>query len=213
LLLHSKAMFEWFAVQNGAIIYFALALLLIGGGIGLPIPEDLPLLAGGIAINTGVAEPLPTFLVCYAAILAGDLVIFLLGRKLGPAIFNHRWFRSKFSTHGLRKVKVNLERQSLLMIFIARHLFYLRTVTFLTCGAVRMHIRRFLLADAAAALISVPVMLSLGYVAAEHYSTVIKAIRHAEILSVIAGVLIAAYLLYRARQKKKGVEAPSCDSH
>ncbi|NLF24815.1 MAG: DedA family protein [Deltaproteobacteria bacterium] len=196
-------MLEWFYLQEGLAVYLLLALGLIGGGIGLPIPEDIPLLAAGIAVNAGAARPIPTFLVCYAAILLGDCLIFFVGRKFGPAVFRHKRFKSRFARNGIRRVKVSLERRSLLMIFVARHLFYLRTVTFLTCGAVRMHPRRFILADAAAALVSVPLMMTLGYAAAEHYTTVTKAIHRAEVLSILLVLALVCYFWYRYHKRSR----------
>lgn len=200
-------MLEWFYTQEGLIVYALLAIALVGGGMGLPIPEDLPLLGAGIAVHTGAVQPLPAFLVCYGSILIGDFAVFYIGRRLGPQIFKLNWFRSRFSPSGIRKVKLNLEKRSLLMIFLARHLFYLRTVTFITCGAVRMHPRRFVIADAAAALVSVPLMMTLGFLATEHYAAMLRIIRRVEMLSLIA-VVVAAVWIYRRSRRRRRAAAP-----
>ena len=101
------------------------------------------------------------------------------------------------------QIKSQLEKRSIIMIFVARHLFYIRTVTFLTCGAVKMSFKRFLFADAAAALISAPLMMLLGYLFAENYETLISGLKTAKEWSMIAGVLVivAIYVIYKRSQK------------
>jgi membrane-associated protein len=145
------------------------------------------------------------FLVCYFGALLGDLFIYSVGRGLGPSITKKAWFRLRFGQNGLAQAKNSLEKRSILMIFIARHLFYLRTLTFLTCGAVRMNFWRFLIADAVAALISVPLMLGIGFLAAEHYDAIFDAIRKVKGISLFVVALLAAggIWLYRKKVKEK----------
>jgi membrane protein DedA with SNARE-associated domain len=193
---------EYLLVTNGAMLYGIIMGMLVGGAVGLPIPEDVPLVLGGVLIHSGNASAALMFLCCYSAIIVGDMIIFLIGRKLGPALFSKSWFKKRFSASRMKHLKLSLEKRSLLMIFVARHLFYLRTVTFLTCGAVRMRLARFLAADALAALISVPVMLSLGYFAANQAEDIMKNARN---VSILAGVilLLIIWVIYMRRKKPK----------
>lgn len=194
---------EFILAQDGIVIYVTLFLALIGGALGLPIPEDLPLIAGGIAIHERMIHPALAFVVCYSAIITGDMFIFAIGRHFGPRLFASRWFRKKSAQRKIKSVRLGLERRSLPMIFIARHLFYLRTVTFLTCGAVKMKWHRFLMADAASALVSVPLMLGLGYLAAGQYDSVMTWIRRFEWASLVIGVItITVFSIVLVRRRK-----------
>ena len=74
---------DWILTQQGAFIYIALFLALMGGVIGLPIPEDIPLIAAGIAVQRKLALLTPVFIICYLTIILGDILIFLIGRKFG----------------------------------------------------------------------------------------------------------------------------------
>ena len=200
--------------QSGVWIYITLFLLLMGGAIGLPIPEDLPLILAGVLIHEGRADLNLVIPVAYAAILLGDLLIYSAGRKIGPSVTKRPWFRLRISESQMRRFKYNLDKRSLLMIFVARHLFYLRTLTFLSCGALKMNIWRFLLADAAAALISVPLVLALGYFAAEHYDYIVGLFGKAKIGTlVVALVALVAYLIYRRHKRKQAanVVEPEAD--
>lgn len=198
-------------LHNPLLIYGILFSLLLLGAIGFPMPEDLPLIFGGILAHRGSTEIWTTMGICYAGVVVGDLVIFAIGRKLGPSLFEKAWFKKRWGPHRVKHLRLRLEKRSLWMIFIARHLFYLRTATFLVCGAVRMRWARFLMADAAAALISVPLMIWIGYEFSEQYDTLVKFMDEAKLWSVLlafpAAVII--YLLFFRRSKATRDEPPA----
>ncbi len=184
---------------HGFILFATLFLMLIGGAIGLPIPEDVPLLLAGIIASNTPRYTYYLFLTCYSGIILGDLIVFALGWYLGPKVLKLKPFSSKLGQKRIARIKIRLERRSLLMIFIARHLFYLRSITFLLCGAVKMHPLRFVAADATAALVSVPIMMTIGYFAAEHYD---KALRNYRIAAVILTILFIIFLFFYFKKKK-----------
>ena len=185
-------------------MYIVLFALLMGGAIGLPIPEDVPLILAGILAHQGNGKTWMIFAVCYAAILLGDVFIFGVGRKLGPTLFRKKWFQSRVSAARIVQIRQSLERRSLPMIFVARHLFYLRTVTFLSCGAFHMSLKRFLLSDALAALVSVPLMMYLGFLASENYDAVMLEVRRAKNFTVVVGsIALLALALYLFRKYKR----------
>jgi membrane protein DedA with SNARE-associated domain len=190
-------MAEWLLGQDGLFLYVALLLMLLGGAIGLPIPEDLPLILAGVLAHAGRVNVELVALVCYVGVVVGDVAIFAIGRWLGPSLFQKRWFRSRFPASKIRRLRVNLERRSFLMILVARHLFYLRTATFLTCGAVRMSPYRFIAADALAALISLPLMIGIGYFAAEHVNALLEGVHNAKHIVALIGLVMIVALIYR----------------
>lgn len=193
-------MSEWILLQSGTAVYVLLFLLLMSGALGFP-PEDFSLLLGGIIAQRGGGDPPIIFAVCYLGTVLGDLFIFMVGRKFGPGIFKRKWVQSRLSPHRIKKIRVGLERRSLFMIFVARHLFYFRTITFLTCGAVKMTFMRFFVADAAAALVSVPLMLWLGFFASEHYERAVLYLKQAKLLSLMLAVmLVAGAVIYLRRR-------------
>lgn len=200
-------MAEWLLGQDGLFLYVALLLMLLGGAIGLPIPEDLPLILAGVLAHAGRVNLELVALVCYVGVVVGDVMIFSIGRWLGPSLFQKRWFRSRFPPSKIRRLRVNLERRSLLMILIARHLFYLRTATFLTCGAVRMSPYRFIASDALAALLSLPLMIGIGYFAAEHVNALLEGVHNTKHIFALLGLMVVVVLVYR-RLRRVEEEAP-----
>ncbi len=198
-------MSEWLFDQTGGVVYVSLFLLLMGGAIGLPIPEDIPLLIAGVTIHRGHVDPYITFLTCYLGIVVGDAVIFFFGRKIGNSVQKRGWLASRFPPELIEKTKRELEKRSFFTILLARHLFYLRTVTFLTCGAVRMSFKKFFIADALAALVSASLMLSLGYLFSNEYERLIGFIKQMKmgVLWIVLFALIIGLVYYRRKKRQR----------
>jgi membrane protein DedA with SNARE-associated domain len=201
---------NWLLGQDGVWVYVVLAALLLGGAIGLPIPEDVPLLLGGVLVEQGKAQLDLVFIVSYSAVVLGDLLIYSVGRRFGPRLFKTRLFCHRITPERAELINKRLERHSLWMIFIARHLFYLRTATFLTCGAFKMNFRRFLVADALAAFVSAPLMIGLGYLLSENFSHLLELTRKAKTFSIIIGLLIVTgvFLFWRKKRAENLSDTP-----
>jgi membrane protein DedA with SNARE-associated domain len=187
---------------SGVFAYLAVFAVLVASAVGLPFPEDLSLIGAGILVAFGRANLYVMALVCYLGIMVGDLIIYRLGWISGPALFRRRLFRRLLTAKRLKQIRNGLERRTFATILVARHLFYLRTATFLVCGAVRVSPTRFIIADAVAALITTPVMMGLGYFGAQHHEAVLQHLSQLKIVLVVLGVLaaLALYLRYLHRR-------------
>lgn len=182
---------------NGFGAYSLVFAFLLGGAFGLPIPEDLALIAAGILIHLGKAEAPIMALVCYIGIICGDMIIYRIGYLAGPTLFRQRWFRRLVKSSRVQWIRSNLERRAFLTIFIARHLFYLRTGTFLVCGAVRLSFVRFCVCDLLSALITTYLMLSVGYFFALHQEQLFSWMSQVKTGLVAIGIVGAVLIGYR----------------
>jgi len=194
-------MLDALLAAHGLAAYLLVVATLLGSAFGLPFPEDLSLIIAGVLVASENAELWIMALTCYLGILVGDLIIYRLGWMTGPRLFRKRWVKKYMTASKLQGLRANLERKTFLTIFIARHLFYLRTITFLVCGAVRVSFVRFLVADAIAALITTPLMLGIGYLFGQHFDHIVEIIKQVKLLLVLAGVGVAIYLYFRFRKK------------
>ena len=194
-------MLDALLASHGLVAYLLIAAVLLGSAFGLPVPEDLSLIIAGILVASENADLWIMALTCYFGIIAGDLIIYRLGWITGPRLFRKRWVKKYMTSSKLQGLRANLERKTFLTIFVARHLFYLRTITFLVCGAVRVSFTRFLVADAIAALITTPLMLGIGYLFGQHYDHIVEIIKQIKVLLVVLGVGVAVYLYFRFRKK------------
>jgi len=194
---------QWLLVQSDAVIYGFIFFILLTGAIIFP-PEDVSLILAGIVIQKGKGDPIIILLICYLGTVLADFFIYFVGRKFGKALSKKAWVKSKLRPGRIEAIRKGLEKRSLVMIFIARHLFYLRTVTFLTCGMVTLNFLRFASADCLSALVSVPLMVWIGFEASEHYDTVTAYISQAKIFSLVLVIVIAlvvAAALKRAQRQ------------
>jgi membrane protein DedA with SNARE-associated domain len=174
--------------------------MLLAGAVGIPAPEDLTLIAAGVLSSLSQVNTLLMGVICYIGILTGDLIIYRIGWIAGPALFRKKWFRKHISTHRLQVIRTNLHKNTVFTILVARHLFYIRTATFLMCGAVRISFSRFLIIDAFAALITTPVMMGIGYVFAHNYDQILYYLDKVKFFLVAAGICAAAVVVYRYKR-------------
>ena len=81
--------------------YLAVFLMLLICGFGIPIPEDVTLVTGGVIAGMGFADVNTMVFVGLSGVLIGDGIMFGLGRRHGPRIASrHR--RSAFCGGGAR---------------------------------------------------------------------------------------------------------------
>jgi membrane protein DedA with SNARE-associated domain len=153
----------FFTNYSQVFIYVGLFLILFVCGLGVPIPEEVTLLAGGFLINLGFIHIYPTLIVVFVGILTGDLAMHSIGRKWGHGIITHRHLHEIFSEKRLERVRQFFRDHGSKTIFIARFISGFRCAAFLAAGTMGMKPGKFILLDALGALIMVPLLLALGY--------------------------------------------------
>jgi membrane protein DedA with SNARE-associated domain len=144
--------------------YWAVFFVLLLCGFGLPIPEDITLVAGGIIAGMGFADVNFMVLVGMVGVLAGDGSMFMLGHKLGRKVLRLRPVARILTPVRFRAVQMKFSRYGYWVLFVARFLPGLRSPIFITAGMTRrVPFWRFLLLDGLAALLSVPLWVYMGY--------------------------------------------------
>jgi membrane protein DedA with SNARE-associated domain len=176
-------MLEQLVEMGGQTLQFGCAFVFLAlflCGFGLPMPEDIILVAGGIiawkaspmrelaehpSLRAMLGDPGLLWMVIagLAGILAGDLVTFLAGRRFGSRVADFRPLRRVVSPAKLEQVEKLMRRRGDLVVVIARYLPGLRAPTYFTAGHARMPVWEFLLLDGLAALVSAPVWVCLGF--------------------------------------------------
>lgn len=185
-------------------ILFVFAWLVIGS-LGAPLPEDAALLAAGVLIQRGAVHPALALVAVFTAVLGGDAMLFFLARRLGPAAYDRKLFRRILPPERRRRIDEAYHRYGGRLVFLARHVAGLRAAAFAMAGIHGMRPARFLLWDAAAACISIPLVVGLGYFGALHIDRVragIATASHYVLLAVALTVL--GYLTWRHVRKLRG---------
>lgn len=161
---------NWLASDNGIYVHWAIFMSLVLSSLGFPIPEDIPLLLGGVAFAKNVVG-CSVYLTSYTGVILGDLVIYWIGYLFGERLLRagtESSFLPAITQERVDSFREHWRRQRLVYVLAARHLFPIRGVTFLSAGALRVPFMEFLIADLLAALVSVSIMVSLGYYIGGH---------------------------------------------
>jgi membrane protein DedA with SNARE-associated domain len=187
--------------------YFAVFFMLLLCGFGLPIPEDITLVAGGIIAGLGYADVHTMFAVCMAGVLIGDGIMFSLGHTFGQKILAFAPIRRIVTPHRFSQVQEKFVKYGNWVLFVARFLPGLRSPIFIVAGmSRRISIWQFILMDGLAACISVPIWVYLGDYGAYNRGWLLHMVKRGQfgIYSVLAlGVLVLAIVYLRHRRSKQ----------
>jgi len=169
--------------------YLGLFVVLVLCGLGLPLPEDVALLAGGFLAHRGVTRYPITLAVSLVGVAAGDNSLFFLGRRFGTEVVRYFAILGPGSQVRVARIKEFIDRHGNRAIFYARFLAGFRALVYLTAGSFGVSPVRFLFYDVLGAVISVPIVVSLGYLFGAQLEVLIKYLGGLERLIAIVAVL------------------------
>lgn len=202
-------MFDQLVEAIRAYPYLGAAVVFVLCGLGLPLPEEIVLLAAGyICAKWPDLAGLPVMMGwCAGAILVGDLIPAVLGRVFGVRLLRLRWLRHVITKQRLASFDRWFRRRGDLVILIARFLPGIRVVAFFTAGTMKMPWRRFLFLDGLGIAIIVPLLTLLGYHSAGFIDRMVAAVEQAErgILwgSIGVGVLVLGWWWLWQRRRRR----------
>jgi membrane protein DedA with SNARE-associated domain len=177
--------------------YLGLFVVLMLCGLGLPIPEDVALLAGGYMVHRGITRYPITLAVSLLGVVAGDNSLYFIGRRFGSGVVRYFGIGRPGRQVQIQRIQKFMERHGHRAIFYARFLAGLRALIYLSAGSFGVRPAVFFVYDLMGALISVPIVVTLGYVFGEQLEWIVKYIGGFERLIVF--VLILSALLYGTR--------------
>ncbi len=185
-------------------------------GFGLPMPEDVILVCGGVV--AWLASPLErvTFdamirdrgllamvAVGLAGILAGDSVIYWAGRRFGRRVAEIWPFRRVVTPRKLERVERLLRRRGNVVVLVARFLPGLRAPTYFTVGHSRLPYWEFILFDGAAALISAPLWVTLGFYFGDDIERAARETKHLGHLILAGALLVVGLVVLRLGLRRR----------
>ena len=155
--------FEFLTDLSGGTAYAVIFGILIACGLGFPLPEDIPLIAAGYLVWDETLDWLPAILVTLCGVMAGDTILFLLGRKLGLKILEQERLQTLFKPEKVRRTRAYFRKYGEKIVFFARFVAGFGAAAFFMSGAMKMPYRRFIFLDGMAALISVPIWICIRF--------------------------------------------------
>lgn len=190
--------------------YFAVFLVLIACGIGIPVPEDITLIAGGVicALSKTTSHLLHfevMSLVALAGVLIGDGTMFFMGRRLGSKVTRVPGIRRIITEKIYSEIQAKVLKYGDKILFLARFLPGLRAPIYIMAGVShRVSYLKFVIMDGLAAIISVPVLVYLGYFFANDLDEILNYVKHSEFAIIGLVILVVGIIVfYNVRKAKK----------
>lgn len=199
---------EWIFQIAGHAPFLIIVGILLLSGFGLPLPEDVPLIAAGYLCGIGQANPWTLFPACFLAIVGADAMVYALGRRYGHHAQRLPLLRRYLTDQRLARTEQLLHAHGGKFIFFARFLPGLRTPAFFTAGAFKLPAWKFVVYDGSAALLSVPVILGLAYYFADRIHWIAEEIKQGQIgalilVAVVGGSFVGIKLLLHRRRRQR----------
>lgn len=175
--------------------YFSVFGMLLLCGFGVPIPEDISIIAGGIIAGLGYGNIHIMCVVSFFGVMIGDIIVYNIGRIFGKRVFERK-IGKKLLEHGwYDKIIKSFNQNGKMVLFAARFMPGLRTPIFLTAGITKfVGFPTFIFIDGFAALISVPVWNYLGYCGSSNRELLLKWIKETKI--AIFFILLTSIIIY-----------------
>jgi len=172
--------------------YIAITGLLVAAGMGAPVPEELIQLTAGYLARRGVLLLGPAIVAAYLGIVAGDFLFFRFAQAHGPKLLASRKVSRVLTPARQAMLERHFARHAFLTIVVARHTSGLRLAAYALAATHGVRPVTFLLADAISAMLSVPLVVSLGYLFAAHIETVRRRVNQFELALALAVIAVAA---------------------
>ena len=177
---------------------YALIALLVGGEaaafIGIVLPGEAALLFGGVLASQGSVSLPVLLVVAVTAAVVGDSLGYEFGRHGGPALQRSRAGRFVGRERWARGERF-LERRGGPAVLLGRWVGVLRALVPSLAGMGRMPYSRFVVWNAAGALVWAPTVVLAGYGAGTNYRRVEHLLGRASLLTGLAVVVAGLGLL------------------
>jgi membrane protein DedA with SNARE-associated domain len=186
---------------------FAVFLLLMLSGIGIPLGEDFIVIPAGILVAGGHMNLELTALMAYLGVVCSDALWFTIISRYGSRLLEKRWLRRMVHPRRLLQAKHQLDKRGAWMIAFARFIPGSRSSAITVAAMLHMPFWKFAVASASCTLVTVPLQLGLGVFIAQGIGTKGTANLLLQIVGLIM-LLIAFFvvggLIRNHRKSKKG---------
>ena len=190
---------------------------IIAAGLGLPLPEDIAMISGAILAQRGVTDLTTTVIVLGTAVLLGDTILYFIARRIGPAIYERKFIARVMPPERRHRVEELIRKYGSFVVFGARHVAGLRGAIFAMCAIHGISYPRFIIADALALAISMPVFMVIGWLFSDSVDQVLSnaATFRTYLMVGLGGVILLVGIVHlirvalkRARERKAEAEGP-----
>ncbi len=189
-------------------VYVAIVTVLLVSGLGLPIPEDIPLLLAGMLCGMGRANIWVMVPLTFAAVVIADLMVFTMGRVCGHHVPRLPIVGRYLTPARLARAEQAFHNHGGKTLFIARFLPGVRSAIYFTAGTFKIPLWKMVAFDGAAAVLSVPTLVLVGYFGAAYFDQVVEFVERTQIgIAVLAVLAVVGFVMWRRRRRRRVASA------
>jgi membrane protein DedA with SNARE-associated domain len=171
--------------------YIVLFGLLFSCGLGMPLPEDIPLLVAGMLIGSGHMHFAGAAVCAWCGIIGGDCVLYYMGRRFGLNITRVPFVGKHVTKDRILRAETLFEKYGVWVVAVGRLFAGIRGAMVVAAGTIRFNFIKFLIADGLAALVSGGLFVWLGMKFGQNLTYISGRIHHYG-TSVFVGIVLAA---------------------
>ena len=177
--------------------YGGILTVLLLGSLGLPVPEEMPIVAAGVLSHQGLAHWWLALPVCVVGALSGDVILYLIGRRWGDRVRGWWPVRRLLTPERTQWLEQAYREHAMKTVVTARHVAGLRAAAFLSAGMARVPFWKFAVADALAATVTIPLTFGLAYFFSYQINAILADVHRVERWLALFGlVALAGFLVY-----------------
>ena len=191
-----------FLMAHGS--YLGIIVFLILTGAGLPLPEEVAIVAAGVLSSLGHLNVWLALAACLFGALTGDCVMYWIGHHFGRRVLReHHWWNRFVKPEREAQMERMLQDHGFKVLFLARFLVGIRSPVYLSAGILRMPFWRFMLIDLFCATSVICTFFWLSYFIGDRVYVWIH--RGEWVLTGIVAVVVVIVAFYFWRRHKRRV--------
>lgn len=184
--------------------YLAVVAVLAATGFGLPVNEDLLLMAAAALTLRGVMDPMGLVVAAWFGVLIADGLIFHWGHRFGAQLLRHPVAGRMVSRERLESMQAGLRRWGPAYLVGARFMPGVRSALVFAAGSLKLPYRQLFLYDGLAAAIELPLLVyGVRYVGGQWDSILAAVERWQAVLWPVLGVIVLGLLLRRFMRRRR----------
>ncbi len=178
--------------------YLLLTAVCFAEAIGLPLPAAIAIVTAGAVAAYGRLHFYSVFTLAFLAMMAGDILLYFLGRVSGWALLGILCRLSASPETCILRSAEYFYRRGRQTLLFAKFIPGINTMSPPLAGSMKMRFEDFLQFDAVGAALYVGAYSAVGYVFSDALRAITRGLRSAGFAAeIVFGIGLGAYVIYR----------------
>jgi membrane-associated protein len=182
--------------------YAALFFTLWLGIVGLPIPDEVIVMTGGLVVSLGLLNTIPAFIITYLGVVSGLMIGYGLGRFMGVSALKWLNRRKKLEKY-LEKSYMLVNKYGAFSLCISYFIPVVRHIVPYVVGIGKMSFARYCLCSFSAGFIWTLLFFTLGRLFGNHIDYIGRLIETYGLYTLPTIALVGVLFWVTVRIKKK----------